>query len=403
MIACFSMVLWAPGASAAAGCDTVTPSIGQTISCTSVGTESITIPAGANRVLVGVVGGGGQGGVGPLSGDAGGNGGAGAQILAELLLPTGETTLDIKVGAGGCCGGGGGIGGDFSRVVAQSSGTLLALAGGGGGGGEGNPTATGGSGALLGTAAGGSGGPGGLAGGGTGGFEGMGGFGGAATTNGQDGSTYLGGGDGGFGGGTRGGKGGNGYGGGGGGGSDSSSDHGGGGAGGSYINATYLVGTATFAPATFGGAGGDGAAANTGALGEAGDAGLIVLTFILYVPPTDSSASNSEVRTVQIRFALPSDVTCSFDAVGASVGAWLQVPGAQDCTITSRTSGSEPTLLGWATNADFPVAIAQRQVDNGWGAYETFDSNEQLTGVFIPAGGSTVLTNDTNLYPIWSA
>lgn len=50
----------------------------------------------------------------------------------------------------------------------------------------------------------------------------------------------------------------------------------------------------------------------------------------------------------------------------------------------------------------FPSATAQRQVANGWGAYETFNDNGQLTGVFIPAGGYTAVTGDTNLYPIWS-
>jgi hypothetical protein len=27
-------------------------------------------------------------------------------------------------------------------------------------------------------------------------------------------------------------------------------------------------------------------------------------------------------------------------------------------------------ILGWATYEEFPVDIAQRQIDNGWGAYE---------------------------------
>jgi len=47
--------------------------------------------------------------------------------------------------------------------------------------------------------------------------------------------------------------------------------------------------------------------------------------------------------------------------------------------------------------------IAKRQVENGWGAYETFDDTGRITSVFIPAGGVTFLNAQGNLYPIWSA
>ena len=77
----------------------------------------------------------------------------------------------------------------------------------------------------------------------------------------------------------------------------------------------------------------------------------------------------------------------------------MLLPGAEVCTTSSPNS---PTLLGWGTDPNFPVDIAQRQVDNAWGAYETYGDDGQLTGVFIPAGGYTAVTNDTNLYPIWS-
>jgi hypothetical protein len=100
-----------------------------------------------------------------------------------------------------------------------------------------------------------------------------------------------------------------------------------------------------------------------------------------------------------LTFDLPEGVNCSFDNVEASPGSWVQLPSAQDCTTDSADT---PTLLGWATQADFPVQIAQRQVLNGWGAYETFDENGALSGVFIPARGFTVLTADTDLYPIWA-
>lgn len=73
---------------------------------------------------------------------------------------------------------------------------------------------------------------------------------------------------------------------------------------------------------------------------------------------------------------------------------------ASDCT--APPSNPDATLLGWATTLDFPVDIAERQVDNGWGAYETFNETGQLTGVFIPAGGMTQVSAPNNLYAIWS-
>ena len=116
---------------------------------------------------------------------------------------------------------------------------------------------------------------------------------------------------------------------------------------------------------------------------------------------SNASSAPSVERLVKLSLAqsLPPGVTCSTQVVEGTSDSWVQLPGAQDCT-TSSTDG--PTLLGWATQAGFPVQIAQRQVTNGWGAYESFDDSGALTGVFIPAGGFTVLSADTGLYPIWS-
>ena len=60
------------------------------------------------------------------------------------------------------------------------------------------------------------------------------------------------------------------------------------------------------------------------------------------------------------------------------------------------------TFLGVATSEDFPVAIAQRQVDNGWGVYEIYDADGRLASVFIPAGKSLHLTAAPRLHDIWS-
>jgi hypothetical protein len=92
--------------------------------------------------------------------------------------------------------------------------------------------------------------------------------------------------------------------------------------------------------------------------------------------------------------------TCTNSSESGTGGTWITLPGASDCTPPASKPGA--TLLGWATSPDFPVEIAQRQVDNGWGAYETFNADGQLTGVFIPAGGATFLSGSGNLFPIWS-
>jgi hypothetical protein len=97
----------------------------------------------------------------------------------------------------------------------------------------------------------------------------------------------------------------------------------------------------------------------------------------------------------------PTDGTrCANTSQSGVSGGWVTLPGPKDCTPPSNRAGA--TLLGWATSPNFPVALARRQVDSGWGPYETFTSSGQLTGVFIPAGWSTLLTSSGPLYPIWS-
>jgi hypothetical protein len=81
-------------------------------------------------------------------------------------------------------------------------------------------------------------------------------------------------------------------------------------------------------------------------------------------------------------------------------GTWLTLPGAPDCTPPASKAGA--TLLGWSTEPNFPLSIAQRQVTNGWGTYETFNTAGTITSVFIPAGRATFLSGTNTLYPIWS-
>jgi len=400
------MLLGSPSALAAAGCVTT----GQTIECTSAGTETITVPDGAYAIDVIVIGGGGGSGgfssAGPLDGA---DGGSGSNVSASFDISDFDQFL-VQVAAGGTGGSSGLVGtsadgGGYSAIFRGTTRTpsgVLIVAGGGGGGASVYDSYIGGSGSSANTAAGGNGvgqnasGGDGADGSGSGGGGGVG-----IIANGVTGSDWSVGGtvNGGGGAGNGGGDGGDGYGGGGGGANDNTSHFGGGGAGGSYADAQYLIGSATFASATgVNGAAGQGAT-SVADPGATGGVGYVSIRF--YVRST-SAASSATALAVNLDFSLPANVRCDFDSVEASLGSWIELPGAGDCTITPRTGDEDPSLLGWATQEDFPVEIAERQVANGWGAYETFNNDGQLTGVFIPAGGYTAVTGDTNLYPIWS-
>jgi len=108
---------------------------------TSQGSSSFTVPSGVTSITVKLWGGGGGGGGGARSGAIGGTGGGGGYVSATLSVTPGEV-LDVYVGGGGGGGqysaagvdaGGGGGGGGYSSIY--RGGTLLALAAGGGGGG----------------------------------------------------------------------------------------------------------------------------------------------------------------------------------------------------------------------------------------------------------------------------
>lgn len=117
-------------------------------------------------------------------------------------------------------------------------------------------------------------------------------------------------------------------------------------------------------------------------------------------PSSDVSGSRasagSSVQTLSLFEA--EGVTCSSATVSGQLGQWIALPAADYCTSVDQPDGN---VLGWSTVENFPVEIARRQVTNGWGAYEVFGDNGRLTGVFIPAGGATVLTGSTRLFPIF--
>ena len=307
-----SLVLAGP-AQAAAGCTTTTPTLDQLISCVTAGSETITIPVGANRVEVVVIGGGGGGGGAGGGGVVGAAGGAGASVSGTLIVSS-SGAISVVVGAPGA-GGSGGIGGSYSSL--SEGGALLVVAGGGGGGGfsGARPGGAGGVGALGGVAAGGDGADQGTSttNGGSGGSGGVGGAAGAGATGALfQGKDWSAGGDGGVGDGTSAGYGGSGYGGGGGGGTHDGTPNAkpGGGAGGSYANPTLLIGAATYAPATgSAGQGGAGAPLSSGANGSAGTAGSITL-ILRYV--ADSSIQAVLLPAAQLQqVPMPRTGSCS--------------------------------------------------------------------------------------------
>jgi hypothetical protein len=113
-----------------------------------------------------------------------------------------------------------------------------------------------------------------------------------------------------------------------------------------------------------------------------------------------SSAPAAAPQTFELSLTPNDGTACSRSSESGSAGTWVNLPAANDCTPPATKPNAK--LLGWATSPNFPVETAKRQVDNGWGTYETFNSDGQLTGVFIPAGGSTLVSAAGNLYSIWS-
>ena len=113
------------------------------------------------------------------------------------------------------------------------------------------------------------------------------------------------------------------------------------------------------------------------------------------------SSSSSEPAVFELSLSPTDGTVCNSRGESGAVGSWLSLPSANDCTPPAATPNA--LLIGWATTPDFPIEIAQRQVNNGWGAYEIFNDEGRLTAVFIPAGGSTVVSSAGELYPIWNS
>lgn len=120
------------------------------------------------------------------------------------------------------------------------------------------------------------------------------------------------------------------------------------------------------------------------------------MVFTTYV----DGAPTGPAPTFQIALNPTDGTTCSTSSESGTSGTWLTLPGATDCSPPATKPNAK--LLGWSTTPNFPVAIAQRQIANGWGAYETFNAEGRIASVFIPAGGATVFSGSNSLHAIWS-
>lgn len=361
-----------------------------------------TVPNRVTEIEVEVAGGGGGGGVE--------GGGSGALVQAQIEV-TGGTTFIVGVGGGGDRGSAQGGGGGASIL---ESGDVLVIAGGGGAGGR-STGRRGGNAGYNSVSGAGETGPSG------GGDRGRLGIGGTGTWGGSNGEDYRPQ-DGLFGSGGQigraavvGGAGGeardDGFGGGGGagfgGGAEGGSLRPGGGGGGSIAQGTGVTmrdGASSYYSSAGGAAG---VRAFSGNPSTAGGDGWVVIRWVIPEPlpePDDDPSTTPDAprEPVVLELTMPTGMMCAAPNADAS-RTWIQLPSADECEDVNSLRSTQPiNLLGWATTPDFPVAIAERQIENGWGAYEIFGDAGHITAVFIPAGGWTQASSNTSLFPIWS-
>lgn len=121
---------------------------------------------------------------------------------------------------------------------------------------------------------------------------------------------------------------------------------------------------------------------------------------VIQVPVTPAPSTASDGTPMYaLQLSAGPGARCSTTELIARRNTWTDLPDSSSCAVSGDSPGAD--LLGWATSAGFPLEIARRQVENGWGAYETFDGENRLTGVFIPAGGATLVSASGTLHAIW--
>ena len=366
-----AMVWSAPLASAGSSpcADGVAPALLSTVTCSSPGDYTLTVPAGTSSVDTDVVGAGGGAGY-PARQHIGGNA---AEVTGTLTLPAGTAYLYVIVGAAGTGDNHGtSSGGGGSAVLAEDAGhallAKLAIAAGGGGGaynGDGGDAGSPGNSDNAQAVSG----PGQPGVGATGGAGGTGNY-APGTAGGSDNPAALslaGGGTGGaLPGGAHGGGGAGGYAGGGGGGGSTSgilSTNVAGGGGGSSLASAYLGSAAISVAANTGGV------QLPGLVAGDGSAGTVTLTFNgLAVPgsPTGVSATVGD-QQVSVSFTAPTSdggsPIISYTVTSSPGGVTATCPGSP-CVVTGLTNGTAYTFTVHATNAngDSPESSATAAV-----------------------------------------
>ena len=118
-------------------------------------------------------------------------------------------------------------------------------------------------------------------------------------------------------------------------------------------------------------------------------------------PQSAGTGSSAAPAPVVVALVLDNGLACTTSADSNPTDNWIQLPRADQCTFMGRSeTETSPQLLGWSNTADFPIDIATRQVENGWGAYEIDNGPDTRTSIFIPAGGHVQVTDGARLFPI---
>jgi hypothetical protein len=91
------------------------------------------------------------------------------------------------------------------------------------------------------------------------------------------------------------------------------------------------------------------------------------------------------------------------------LAAATEILGLAAITGTPETVAADLGTVTWSgttpSKNSVPhcrVAIAHRQVDRSWGAYELLAADGSMTGVFLPEGGYALVSGSTTLTPVWS-
>jgi len=121
------------------------------------------------------------------------------------------------------------------------------------------------------------------------------------------------------------------------------------------------------------------------------------------VPAAPSNGSGSQSvapQSVNVDIGLGAgEIPVSWSSE-TTIGSWFSLPATSEVSGTGENAGKK--FLGVATSEDFPVDIAQRQIDNGWGVYEIYGDDGSLLSAFIPADYSMRITAAPRVFAIWS-